>query len=40
MAQKGTEEESYLPAGAISAPFAPAVINQDIGHYYYYPDAN
>jgi hypothetical protein len=40
MAQKGDKEESSLPAGAISSPFVPAVINQDIGHYAYYPHAN
>jgi hypothetical protein len=33
-------DQSFVPEGAISAPFASAVINQDIGHYDYYPYAN
>jgi hypothetical protein len=33
-------DQSFVPEGAISAPFASAVINQDIGHYNYYPYAN
>jgi len=29
-----------VPKGAISGPFVPAVINQETGHYDYYPYAN
>jgi len=33
-------QKEGLPEGTISGPWMPAVINQDVPHYTYYPYAN